>query len=113
MPHFQETSVVTQGQTLFTLIFLANPKSNANQEANVTCHLKVTKPDGSLVMDQKAVVCLQQRPAGKPRNLYLAAPMIAFSREPDGPRGVWKVEVRVKDNVRNVVLPLNAAFTLK
>jgi hypothetical protein len=113
VPHFQETSVVTQGQKLFTLIFLANPKLNANQEANVTCDLKVTKPDGSLAVDQKAAVCLQQRLAGKPNNLYLAAPVIAFSGEPEDPRGVWKVEVSVKDNVRNVELPLKVAFTLK
>jgi len=113
VPHFQETSVVTQGQKLFTLIFLANPKLNANQEANVTCDLKMTKPDGSQAVDQKAAVCLQQRLAGKPNNLYLAAPVITFSGEPEDARGIWKVEASVKDNVRNVELPLKAAFTLK
>ncbi|WP_455925859.1 hypothetical protein [Pseudomonas putida] len=113
IPHFREASVVSEGQKLFTLIFLANPKLSANQEANVTCDLKVTKPDGSLAVDQKAAVCLKQRLAGKPDNLYLAAPVIAFNGEPNDPRGVWQVEVSVKDNVRHVVLPLKAAFTLK
>lgn len=113
VPQFKETNAVTQGQKLFTLIFLANPKLNAIQESNVTCDLKVTNPEGSLAVDQKAAICLQQRLSGKPNNVYLAAPVIEFSGEPNDPKGVWKVEVSLKDNVRNVVLPLKATFTLK
>jgi hypothetical protein len=65
------------------------------------------------VVEQKAVVCLQQRLLGKANSIYLAAPVIAFSGEPDDPKGLWTVKVTLKDNIQNAVLPLKAAFTLK
>lgn len=113
IPVFNEVKVVTQGERIFTLIFFANPKLNANYEANITCDLKVIMPDGIESFNQRDAVCFQGGLKGKPNNLYLAAPVIDFIGEPNDPTGIWTVDITLKDNLRKVVMPLKTAFTLK
>lgn len=113
IPVFSAAKVVTQGKRIFTLIFFANPKLDANHEANITCDLKVTRPDGTESINQRDTVCFQGHPKGKPNSLYLAAPVIDFIGEPGDPTGIWTVDVILKDNLRKVVMPLKTAFTLK
>ncbi|RON15866.1 hypothetical protein [Pseudomonas frederiksbergensis] len=112
-PIFTEAKVVTLGERIFTLTFFANPKLNANHEANITCDLKVTRPNGTESINQRDSVCFQGRLNGEPSNMYLAAPVIDFIGEPGDPTGIWTVEITLKDNLRKVVMPLKATFTLK
>ena len=112
IPVFKEATVVTQGNRIFTLIFFANPKLDANHEANITCDLKVTRPDGTESINQRDVVCFQGRLRGQPNNIYLAAPVIEFIAEPGDPTGIWTIDVTLEDNLRNVVIPLTTTFTL-
>lgn len=112
-PVFNEARMVTLGERIFTLTFFANPELDANHEANITCDLKVIRPDGTESINQRDVVCFQGRLKEEPSNIYLAAPVIDFLAEPGDPIGIWTIEITLKDNVRNVVIPLKTAFTLK
>ncbi|WP_026286592.1 hypothetical protein [Pseudomonas umsongensis] len=112
-PVFTEAQIVSRGERIFALTFFANPKLNANHEANITCDLKATRPNGTESINQRDAVCFQGRLKGDPNNMYLAAPVIGFIGEPDDPVGVWTLEITLKDNLRKVVMPLKATFTLK
>ena len=112
-PKFKEAKIVTRGEKIFTLIFFANPKLNADHEANITCDLKVTRPSGTESINQRDAVCFQGHLEGEPNNMYLAAPVIGFIGELNDPTGIWTVDITLKDNLRKVVMPLRATFTLK
>jgi len=112
-PVFKEAKNVTQGEKVFALIFFTNPGLNANHEINVTCDLKVIRPNGTVSTNQRDAVCFQGRIRGAPNNLYLAAPVIGFVGDPNDPVGVWTFDITLKDNVRAVVMPLKATFVLK
>jgi len=45
--------------------------------------------------------------------MYLAAPGIAFTGDPDDADGTWTVRVSLRDNLSKAVLPLKTSFTLK
>ena len=112
-PVFKEAKVVAQGEKVFVLTFFANPGLSADHEVNITCDLKVTRPDGTASTNQRDTVCFQGRIQGAPNNLYLAAPVIGFVGEPNDPVGVWTVDITLKDNVRKVIMPLKSTFVLK
>ena len=65
VPHFSEKSGVSEGEKLFALIFIANPKLNDLRESDVTCDLKVSQPDGAPVVEQKAVVVSNNSSLGR------------------------------------------------
>lgn len=49
---------------------------------------------------------------GAPANLRLGAPVIVFKAEPKDQAGLWHVQVRAKDQVRKIEVPVRATFTL-
>ncbi len=49
---------------------------------------------------------------GPPANLRLGAPVIVFVAEPNDQGGVWRVQVVVKDRVREAKVTLRTSFTL-
>jgi len=113
VPHFNETKSVVRGQQIFVLIFFSNPKINADGRANLTCDLDVVRPDGSTSVHQDNAVCFQGEAKGPPYSMYLAAPVIGFTGDPDDAAGTWTVHVSLRDNLSETVLPLKTSFTLK
>jgi hypothetical protein len=112
-PHFTIANDVAQGGKLFVLTFLANPGVDGQGMANVTCDLEVVRPDGTRSSFQDGVDCFKAKLQGPPTNVYLAAPVVVFTGDPGDPAGVWTVRVTLRDNVRHVNVPLEAAFELK
>jgi len=112
-PHFSTSSTVERGKELSILIFFVNPELDDRQNADVTCDIESVRPDGSFSIKQKDVVCLRGKLEGNSHYLRLAAPVIKFVGEPEDLAGKWTVRVTLKDNRRNVELPLTASFTLK
>ena len=112
-PNFNKAEVVPYGKKAFILTFFANPLKDANGNANVKCDLKISDPKGKVSLEQRGMVCFAGRLAGNPYNLYLSAPVIAFSGDPGDPPGTWVVNVNLRDENRNVGLPLRTTFQLK
>jgi hypothetical protein len=113
VPRFTTTSAVKVGGKATILIFLVNPKLNAQREVDIRCDLRILRPDGSASIDEKNVVCLGGRLQGDPRSVRLAAPVITFVGEPQDPLGEWRIEISVKDALRDTTLPLTASFSLQ
>ena len=113
VPKFTTTETVERGKTIFILIFFSNPKLDGEKNADVTCDLDVTRPDKTSSVHQRDAACFQEEVKGAPGNVYLSNAILKFIGEPKDPPGKWIVRVVLKDNHRNVQLPLRTSFTLK
>jgi hypothetical protein len=111
-PSFVEAGTVRKGETVYTLIFLVNPKTDAKGEVNVRCDLKVTRPNGTLSIDEKDVECMKGAIQGSPFNLRLAGPVLGFVGEAADPIGVWRVDVTLRDVPRDATMDLHTSFEL-
>ena len=112
VPHFTETHTVARGKNLFILTFFSSAKLNSAGEADVTCDIDVVRPDGSSSVHQFDALCFRGHVWGVPTNLYLSRPTLDFVGEPSDPAGKWVVRITLRDNVRQVSLPLETSFIL-
>ena len=112
-PNFNKAGAVPYGKKVFILSFFANPKLDQHGNAKVRCDLQISSPTGKVALSQKNIVCFAGQIRGSLSNMYLSAPVIAFSGDPGDPPGIWVVEVMLRDEVRNVNLPLRTSFELK
>ena len=112
-PNFGSTSTVKTGETVTILIFFVNPAVDEQGEALVLCNFRMTRPDGSISVNEENVECY--RGPIQPEYQYhvrLAAPILGFVGEPGDPPGEWKTAVKLIDTHRNVSLDLAIQFTL-
>lgn len=112
-PKFSKADVVPYGKKVFLLTFFSNPKLDAAGNANVRCDFKIISPTGKVSLSQNDLNCYSGRIPGNPFNLYLSGSVIAFSGDPGDPPGVWSLEVKLRDKIRSVELPLRTTFQLK
>ena len=112
-PHFSEAHEVGAGGKLFILTFLINPGVNSQGETDVECDIVVLRPDGSASVDEKDAACFKVKLSMDPRSVFLSNGRMEFLAEPGDPPGTWRIRVVMKDRVKGVELPLEAAFTLK
>jgi hypothetical protein len=112
-PNFNKAVTVPYGKKVFILTFFANPKLDQFGKANIRCDLQIFSPTGKVALSQNDMLCYGGEIKGSPYNLYLSAPVVAFSGDPGDPPGTWVVEVTLRDAGRNVTLPLRTSFELK
>jgi len=112
VPRFTEANSIARGNPIFVLTFFSNPQLSASGEADVTCDIDVTRPDGTSSAHQVDATCFRGTLKPDRRHVYLAAPIIGFIGEPNDPAGQWVVRVTLKDTVRHVVVPLKTSFVL-
>ncbi len=112
-PNFTMAGTVPYGKKVFVLIFFANPKRDEQGKANVTCDIQLSSPKGKVSFSRKDMVCYSGPIAGNPYNLYLSAPVVAFSGDPGDPPGTWVIDVTLRDVQRGVELSLRTTFVLK
>ena len=108
IPNFHEAQSVRVGQTVVALIFISNPTKDASESVNVTCDLRLDRPDGSRSVDQSDVPCMVGHLPGDPLSLYLADPVMGFLGEPSDPVGKWTFHVTLKDGIRRTSLELQS-----
>jgi hypothetical protein len=111
VPHFKEAQSVHVGQTVVALIFISNPAKDSGDNVNVTCDLRLERPDGSRSVDQPDAPCMIGHLPGDPLNLYLADPVMGFLGEASDPVGQWTFHVTLKDGIRKTSLELQSSFT--
>lgn len=111
-PRFELSHDVSAGGELYILAFLSNPQLDAGSMADVTCDLRISRPDGSLSSDEHDLPCFKTQLTADPTHVYLATVGVKFVAEPSDPRGTWTVEINVRDNQRKVTLPLRSTFEL-
>ena len=112
IPHFTEAKSITKGNQVFVLTFFSNPLL-VDGNANVSCDIDVIRPNGTSSIHQVGAVCFKGTLAEDAHHLFLSAPIIGFTGDPGDPVGEWLVRVKLRDNLRHIVLPLKTSFLLK
>jgi hypothetical protein len=110
IPHFNESHKAKTGGELHILSFFSNPLLDQDGFANISCDFSVIRPDGSLSVNEKNFECFKTRLETDPANLYLSTASLKFVSEETDPKGVWKVEVVMRDLNRGVELTLKDSF---
>lgn len=110
-PHFNETDSVRVGETVVALIFISSPAADADGNVDVSCDLRLDRPDGSHSFEQPDAPCMVGHLEGASPTLYLAEPVMGFLGEASDPVGEWTFHVRLKDRVRGTILELKSPFT--
>jgi hypothetical protein len=111
-PNFNKAGAVDYGTKVFILIFFSNPAQDEHQSSNIRCDLKIIDPTGAAILSKQDMVCFSGQVASSPANQYLSAPVIGFTGDPGDPTGTWVVEVKLRDAVRRIELPLRTTFEL-
>ena len=112
VPVFATTDRLKVGEHATILIFYANALEDVKGMVNVTCDIRITRPNGT-VIDQRGRSGYTGQQHGAAVNTYLAETNLEFVGEPTDPLGVWTIEVTVHDNNRDAAVPLKTVFTLE
>ena len=112
-PHFSTAKEVEAGGEVFILSFLANPRLDVNGMANVTCDFVVIRPDGSKSINELDMPCFVVKLTTDPKSVYLSSASLKYIAEPQDPRGKWLVNVKLRDNIRGIEIPLETSFTVR
>lgn len=113
VPYFTEAKEVQAGGELFILTFLSNPSVNTSGMTDVTCDFIVARPDGSKSVNELGMPCFKVALTSNPKYVYLSAASLKYVAEPTDPRGTWIVHITIKDNLRNIEIPLETSFLVK
>jgi len=70
-------------------------------------------PDGKSAVHQVDAVCYRGPIEGGPYNLYLSETVISVKAGPTDALGAWTYRMALKDNLRNIVLPLKTTFNIE
>lgn len=109
-PSFTEVETVKTGDEVTMLIFFANPKPDNKNNINIRCDIKAIRPDKSLAIDQKSVVCAGGKLEGEPSNIRLSNLQVKFVAEESDPKGVWTIEINIEDANRKTTLNLRKQY---
>lgn len=112
VPYFSEAKEVSLGQKLTILTFYGNPLPDEKGMINLSCNIRVARPDGTDSVNQKNIPCATGELLGERLHVYLSQAVIEYVGEPGDPPGEWVVEVTLKDNVAGIVIPLKTSFVL-
>ncbi|MGA7827416.1 MAG: hypothetical protein WCA04_07145 [Geobacteraceae bacterium] len=110
-PEFTSADKLEIGKQGTILIFFANPELDSNDSVDVTCDIKITRPN-SIITENSGLRGFTGKLLGPPENTYLTESIIRVVAEPTDPLGEWVVSIRVHDNIRQVTVPLQLKFTL-
>jgi hypothetical protein len=111
-PTFSEANEVEYGQQLTILKFFINPLVDKQGNVNITCGIKITRPDNTVSIDNQNIECISGSFIDNPRSVYLSPVVIKYSGDAGDPPGEWLVEVSLTDKNRSANVPLKSKFTL-
>jgi hypothetical protein len=110
---FSEAKEVKIGKELFVLTFISNPLVDELGMTDVSCDFLVVRPSGTKSVHEVNKPCFNVKLTMNPTHVYHTTAWLKFTATRSDPRGIWKVSVRIRDNLRNVEIPLEASFLVK
>lgn len=113
VPSFGVAHTVARGKQLFVLIFFANPKLDGSNAADISCDIDILKPDGKSSFHQTGMVCFKGVIHEPAAHTFLSQAVIGWTGDATDQSGTWVVHVTLKDNLRQVTMPLQRSFELK
>lgn len=113
IPYLSEAQEVEVGRELSILTFLSNPLAGGLGMTDVSCDFLVVRPDGTKSVNELNMPCFKVKLTTNPKHVYLTSAWLRYTAEPSDLRGIWKVLIKMRDNLRNVEIPLEASFLVK
>ncbi len=110
-PQFTTTDTVKFGGVVTVLVFFTNPATDKNGEIRILCDFRMTRPDGSVSTEVKGEVCADGPLEGDPNNVRLVEDLMGFKGEATDAPGVWTIEYRLTDVVRDASVDIKTSFT--
>jgi hypothetical protein len=107
-PELRTTETAQRNVPIFTVIMFVGPGMEGGQ-AKINFHVAVRRPDGSIYGEADLVGWDQEYPFS-PENLQLTKQRMGIRIEPTDPAGTYTVEATVRDEVKQVELPLKMTF---
>ena len=106
-----EKRVLARGEALVPVIFVLNAGRDASGNADVSCGLRFTRPDGSEERSY-ALRCVTGPIEGGTEDLRQAPVPIEFFATPEDAAGTWSIEAVVYDRVRDRTITVATSFEL-
>lgn len=111
-PLFTTVQQISLGDKITILTLYINPEVGPNNMINLTCDIKILRPDGTPSYDETDLECANEELIGPSSNVRLTYVVIDFIAELSDPYGIWKIEVTLKDQNSNIEIPLKNSFEL-
>ena len=108
-PNFNVTSELSAGQTATILTFFSNPQVR-DGTVRIACDIRIIKPDGEVANTTPATPCVPGRFTGPPWDVYLTGMAITIKNESKDDPGMWRFQIGVSDQFRDVRIPLELAI---
>lgn len=111
LPQIEQARSLQIGQKVWALLFLTNPSADRTGSVDVTCDLRMVRPNGK-VTERRDLRVLRKKTVPVPRT-YMSEFVLTMTGEETDPVGEWVLEFVVHDRVRGVALPITGRYILK
>lgn len=99
------------GEKVWALLFLTNPLQDEKGNVDVTCDLRMIRPNGR-ISEHRDVKALRKKTIPVPGQTYMSEFVLTMVGEEKDPVGEWVVEFVVRDRKRGVEVPVVSRYTL-
>ena len=110
-PSFDTRSNVSPGQTITLLMLFRGAEMNENG-ISLSCDVKIIAPDGAVLGQMPPTPCGEGKVPNPKTDFYMATRNVEILLTDDFPRGPLVFLVGVKDNLRDLYLPLALAVNV-
>lgn len=111
VPRVEQTASLRIGEKVWALIFVTNPLPDATGNVNVTCDLRMVRPNGK-ISEHRDLPALRKKLEGTNRLTHLSEFVLTMKGEETDPVGEWVIEIVVHDKNRGVDVPIIGRYTL-
>ena len=110
-PRVPITKTAIRNKPVVIIIFFINPGLDQESKANVVADITIKSPDGKVYGNFNDIE-IWQRIYSAPRNaIQLAIGNLDVKIEEGEQLGIYKVEAKIKDKIKNITLELKTDFT--
>jgi hypothetical protein len=111
VPPVERVESLRIGETVWALIFVTNPLPDSTGQVDVTCDLRMVRPNGK-VSEHRGLRALRKKVDRSARFTHLSEFVLTMKGEETDPVGEWVIEIVVRDKNRGVEVPLVGRYTL-
>ncbi len=111
VPRVTPAKALRVGEKVWALLFLTNPLQDESGNVDVTCDLRMIRPNGR-ISEHREVKALRKKTIPVPGQTYMSEFVLTMVGEETDPVGEWVVEFVVRDRKRGVEVPVVSRYTL-
>ncbi len=110
LPRIEQAGSLRIGEKVWALLFLTNPSFDGAGYVDVTCDLRMIRPNGK-VTEHRALRALRTKTIPVPQT-YMSEFVLTMVGEENDPVGEWVLEFVVHDRKRGIDVPVVGRYQL-